>query len=234
MRRLPILLPTLALLAVVGSASGAITLSSSNGTWSEWQPQGLTPDPILETSGSENRIRWGVPMTMANYGQTFLGFRGESGVAITGGSPFLVGTLRHYNTPINTGTGVTSVDLDLAMDFGSGPVLTSMTLDMTETVGDYGNGADTVTLPTAFSAQSFQVNGTTYQLQLLGFRDGSGDSVSSLVTPEPRFCQSDNQRCAGLWAEVSETTTPIPAPGALLLAGLGAVAVSLLRQRRTL
>ncbi len=147
-------------------------------------------------------------------------------------SPFVLGEFNHLNFPVTTGSGITSVQLqiraDLSIDEGSGPV----DLGQTVLLFDFGhletpngsnpcadggahgvgvnvNGcADRVTFASNPNSESFLIGNTLYTMNLMGFIDSSDNLVSEFWTIE----SSNNIATLIGNVERAPTATPTPLP----------------------
>jgi hypothetical protein len=221
------------LLLVLGGAANALVLSEVDGTWggvvggsSVNFPTGV---PVLYGNGSEDQVRWG---TSTGEGQSGLGFTGIAppDLSFDIGDPFEVGRLRHFNAPVAEGTAASAADLAVDLTF-SDPAGLSKTFAFTLQIDETPNGAgpppddDYINFPASYAPETFDIGGTTYTLELLGFGSTPESIASQFQSPE------GETNSTLLWGRI---TTPIPAPGAILLGALGATLVASLRRRRAL
>jgi hypothetical protein len=226
---------TMATVIFMAGQAGAITISSTDGTWSNVIGGGATVNfidgvAVPYGNGSENQVRWGTPVDTEQSG---LGFTGVAPPPLSFGigDAFQVGQLRYFNTPITAGTGVDDADLTVNMAFSeppgeSGPF--TFTLEVVETPNtgalESPQNDDFVVFPSGFPSQTFVIDGNIYTLELLGF----GSSPDNIV---PEFRAPENAiDTTLLWGEVNL----IPAPGAVLLGAIGVGLVGWLRKRRAL
>jgi hypothetical protein len=218
--------------------AGAITISSTDGLWSNVIGGGGTVnfiDGVTVTygNGSENQVRWGTPVDTEQSG---LGFTGAAPPPVSFGvdEAFQVGQLRYLNTPITAGTAIDGVDLTVDMAFSeppgdSGPFTFTLEVVETPNTGSLASPAndDFAVFPSGFPSKSFTIDGSIYTLGLLGF----GSSADTIV---PEFRAPENTTTAApLWGKI--TVSPvnvIPAPGAVLLSAIGVGLVGWLRKRR--
>ncbi|ERT05277.1 putative rTX protein [Lyngbya aestuarii BL J] len=169
--------------ALVGTAANALTLNSSSGSWS---------NPIggefiqYQTIGKENQIRWGDSLGLGE--QSGLGFTGVDATELELENVFEIGTLSHFNNVIYGNTAASAVNLTLDLDFVElGMKTFDFNLEIDETPND-GNCmyysvsndcSDKISFPTAFSPESFEIDGVSYTLSLVGFSYGADQSILS-------------------------------------------------------
>ncbi|MEB3282893.1 MAG: THxN family PEP-CTERM protein [Lyngbya sp.] len=223
--------------ALGGTAANALTLNGSSGSWS---------NPIggefiqYQTLGEENQIRWGDPVTPGE--QSGLGFTGVDSTDIELENVFQIGTLRHFNKVIYTNengvsTAASAVDLSLNLDFAElGMKTFDFNLEIDETLNNgncmyYTVGddcSDKISFPVSFAPQSFEIDGVSYTLSLVGFSYGTGqDILSDFISQEQDTSQAvlygkitavDN-----IIATSTMTGTQVPEPqtmGGFLVLGL--------------
>lgn len=232
MRRLITAILLMSLLAGANSAS-ALTLSNVGGTWSS--PVGGTnhryefdQDAGGYGNNESDQIWWGTEYQ--DQGQSGLGFTGAVPPEDTFdiGEPFEVGMLQHFNNPILVGTNVTAVDLTIGLTFSDPTGLDDsflFTFNINETPNSPTPQDDYIYFPSPFACETCVIDGTPYTLEILGFGDDPGSLQDQFRSKEG----SDND--TRLWARI---TTPIPAPGALLLGAMGTGLIGWLRRRRAL
>jgi hypothetical protein len=233
MRRLITAALLMSLLAGANPAS-ALTLANVEGTWSN--PVGGTNiDYKYDQSAGgygnnkSDQIWWGTGY-WDDQVQSGLGFTGAAPPLATFdlGEPFQVGRLEHYNNYLVSGTQASAVDLTVSLTFNDPSGLEEsflFTFNINETSNLPNPSDDYIFFPSSLPCETCVIEGTPYTLEFLGFGDNPGQLQDQLQSPEG----ATNSTL--LWAKI---TTPIPAPGALLLGAMGTGLIGWLRRRRTL
>ncbi|WP_339384607.1 THxN family PEP-CTERM protein [Oscillatoria sp. FACHB-1407] len=205
----------------------ATTLLSASGTWEN--PIGGEPTVEQISMGDEAMILWGTATTPD--GKSGLGYLGVGASDIASDIPFLVGTLRHFNNPVappNVSSVELLINLNLA-DVGGSLVSRSFTFAFAvdETVNAtpclYASTipcADRISFLNPTTSETFDVAGTAYTLELLGFSDRptpDGAFVNEFISEE----QATNT--AFLFGKLTAAVPrSVPEPGAIVpLALLG-------------
>ncbi|NJL01412.1 MAG: hypothetical protein HC910_12955 [Spirulinaceae cyanobacterium SM2_1_0] len=212
--------------------ASAFMLNSTTGTWSNVQGGANIQ---FVTVGDESQVRWGEAATTA--GSSGLGFTGVGALDFAAETVFQIGTLRHFNNPIFGGTAAAAVDLSLNLDFAD---LGLKSFDFTLTIDETPNSgtctyfsvtpcADKIAWTNSLAAQTFQVDGVDYTLELLGVRESlSGSLLANFIS------QEGGTSAAFLVARLTDVTpappNSIPEPGLLL--GLGAITTFVVTHRR--
>ena len=235
MKKVVTALVVVSLLGAVGTASAAVTLGSASGAWSNpvgGTDVGYSVAAVPYGNGSEAQVRWGEPYPDADLDpQSGLGFVGSAPPAQSFdlGDVFEIGMLTHFNNAVHLGTAVSAVDLTIATSFDDPAGVSgsfTFTLAVDETENEPGPVDDVITFPVSVAPELAYVGEERYQLEIIGFGDDPGNLQSEFVSVEGQINSTK------VWGRI--TAVPIPAPGAVLLVGLGTSFVGFLRRRGTI
>ena len=187
-----IILAAVCLLSI-SPAMGQNIEASSSGVWTK-----VSGGSGVTGTGTEE-VRWGTKIMGQKSG---LRFDGQS-VASSFGQEFCLGKLTHFNWPITSGSAANGATLQIQMKF-TNPALGSvyftydMGIDETPNTGTCDECKykpcddpcpDKISWPSVPPAnQSFELNGDTYTLQIVGIKDScsGGNTLKHFITQEEK------------------------------------------------
>ena len=217
--------------ASLSAASAQAFTFSSVGSWVNPVGDGVST-VSTPTIGNENQIRWGRPITVTGE-PSGLGYTGNAGNADFG-ETILLGSLRHFNNAIDATSGISNVDLNLALSFGL-PIPPQnfsfkLAIDETSNLGDAAACpyfstvpcSDKISWTDTTSTNTFSVGGVDYTLQLLGFSNSPGSApLNEFISQEGGTNQTSLYGKVVRSEAVPEPTTM----AGLALAGAGLAAM---------
>lgn len=232
-------------LSLSGSASAQVlTINNVGPTWTGACNQAAncntaTNNTVIDNFAPSNGVEVWWP-TLQGSGYRFFPVPVSFNVDVTSGpATFLLGTFTHFNRVINdTPTGIlATADLGLNIGItGASPAAFNQSWrfyhDETHNASPCAGASvsvcdDFVTFSSLNSSTEFMYDGNSYNFELLGFSTTlDGPLTSSFQSPEG----GDND--AFLYGRIS-TTVPEPSTYALMIAGLGALAIASRRRRKT-
>ena len=204
-------------LTLVSLPAHAINLSSSTGVWTS-----VTGGSSVTGVGT-NQVRWGQPVT--GNGQSGLGFVGSAPtVSLPFNTNFILGTLSHYNYPVNSGTAASGANLQISLTFtNAGQTVTptfSYGFNIDETTNQGTVGAcdsakqissvpcDDIITPNDPRPQTFTLNNRRYQVTISGFSTNTDGS-----SPLEKFTTTERLKSdAYLVGQLTDMTAPNPVP----------------------
>jgi len=212
----------------------ADTLDVVSATWQNLV--GGAGTSINVANGTFTDVRWGTDNP--NSGLGFDGIAPPPQVLPALGSPFLLGSLRHYNNPITAGTAASSVDLSLNTNLtiggnaiGAGPFNFRFLIDETPNSAPCAYPsvtpcADKISFQNLLTSDTFLIGGTVYTINVLGFADSlGGPIVTDFIS------QEGGTNTTFLYASIS---APVPEPASIaFLLTIGVAVVVPLSRRRT-
>ena len=173
--------------AIVGVSSGTF-----------FSPNDVTSDSVIvitdENGGENNRFEWGIGVEGSF--SSVLQFDGGDLFGAKPDEPFKIGQIFYQNGTIDRGTGFDgefafSVDLDIdGTDNDPDPFVYLFDIFNTPNVNnDPVLDADELQfIGSGFTPQTFELNGDTYTLELLGFSQDGGDTFTQgFESPEEGF-----------------------------------------------
>ncbi|WP_120500694.1 choice-of-anchor K domain-containing protein [Roseovarius sp. EL26] len=214
--------------AALGGAAHAVTFTgTAEGSWGNIQGGGAIGVSNLDGSGGSSDVTWGNPV-----GTTFSNRWRFDGVGADGGAGwstdnddlFALGSFSYRNGSVN-GHTFTGADLSVELTFTNpfNDVETfAFGFDVINTPNTGGGNccADTASITSGLSSTTFMYLGEEYTLELFGFSQDGGTTVTSTFdSPE-----GSNARATLYGRIIQPATIPLPAAGWMLLAGLGGLA----------
>jgi hypothetical protein len=213
----------------------ADTLDIVSATWQNLV--GGAGTSINVANGTFNDVRWGT--NTPNSGLGFDGIAPPAQVLPALGNPFLLGSLRHYNNPINSGTAASSVDLAINTNMtiggnaiATGPFNFRFLIDETPNAEPCAYPsvtpcADKISFQNLLSSDTFTIGSNVYTINILGFASTlGGPIVSDFIS------QEGGTNTAFLYASISAPASSVPEPASIaFLLTIGAAVIVPLRRR---
>lgn len=213
-------------------AQAADVVGASNVTFTH---PGLPDSAAVYSGVNTASFTWG-DGSVASVGSNNLSFTGAN-FSSPFNTPFKLGTLTYFNGTTAVNSNLSQIDLTSRLSFsqpaGLPGVTSSFTLGLNSTVNntDPVASADFVNFNNTTSSSRFVINGKTYTVRISGFQNVVGDGFLQSSSTEFHVLEGKRASADLFGSVVLAAPVPEPETYAMMIAGLGALALMARRRK---